>query len=450
MPLPENCPRLPINKRHGGSKIPIKKAALPVFLSFFPKPKPFFISAALWSLAAILLWYFGGEKAGAYIGLAPLADGQDAPVGVSIFWSAPFIWFYIYYVAAVALFALFWFRFSPHPWQYWSVLGTALIIFNTYFSVQVSVAVNAWYGPFYNLVQKALTTVGSVSSSEFYMNMLVFAGIAFVAITIGVFNLFFVSHWVFRWRTAMNDYYMANWQKLRHVEGASQRVQEDTMRFSQTVESLGVSFIGSIMTLIAFLPVLFRLGASITELPIIGNIPHALVWAAIFWSIFGTMFLAAVGIKLPGLQFINQRVEASYRKELVYGEDHGDRASPPTVAELFANVRRNYFRIYFHYTYFNVARIFYSQADNIFSFVVLVPSIVAGKLTLGLMTQITNVFDQVRGSFQYLVSSWTTIIELLSIYKRLRAFEAAIDDEPLPSIDQRYLEREPGVIHVDG
>jgi peptide/bleomycin uptake transporter len=282
------------------------------------------------------------------------------------------------------------------------------------------------------------------------MSMLVFAGIAFVAITVGVFNLFFVSHWVFRWRTAMNDYYMANWPKLRHVEGASQRVQEDTMRFSSTVESLGVSLVSSVMTLIAFLPVLFRLGANITELPLIGNVPHALVWAAIFWSLFGTVFLAVVGFKLPGLQFINQRVEASYRKELVYGEDHADRATPPTVRELFSNVRRNYFRIYFHYAYFNVARIFYSQADNIFSFAVLIPSIVAGKLTLGLMTQITNVFDQVRGSFQYLVSSWSTIIDLLSIYKRLRAFEAAIDDEPLPGIDQRYLEREAGVVHVDG
>jgi peptide/bleomycin uptake transporter len=31
--------------------------------------------------------------------------------------------------------------------------------------------------------------------------------------------------------------------------------------------------------------------------------------------------LLAVGIKLPGLEFKNQRVEAAYRKELVYGED---------------------------------------------------------------------------------------------------------------------------------
>ena len=45
--------------------------------------------------------------------------------------------------------------------------------------------------------------------------------------------LFFVSHYVFRWRTAMNDYFMAHWPRLRHIEGASQRVQDDTMRFSR-------------------------------------------------------------------------------------------------------------------------------------------------------------------------------------------------------------------------
>ena len=33
-------------------------------------------------------------------------------------------------------------------------------------------------------------------------------------------------------------------------------------------------------------------------------------------------------------------------------------------------------------------------------------------------------------------------MELLSIYKRLRAFEAAIDGEDLPEIDRRYLEAE--------
>ena len=150
------------------------------------------------------------------------------------------------------------------------------------------------------------------------------------------------------------------------------------------------------MTLIAFLPVLVRLSADITEVPLLGSIPHPLVVAALLWSAFGTAFLALVGIKLPGLEFRNQRVEAAYRKELVYGEDDAGRAEPPTVRQLFSNVRRNYFRLYFHYMYFNVARIFYLQIDNVFGYVILAPAIVAGSITLGLMNQILNALGQVR------------------------------------------------------
>ncbi len=411
-----------------------------MFVSFFPRPKLYFLSALLWSLLSILGWYMGGERLGALVGLPPLAPGVEPVIGASLFWSAPFLWFYVYFAAVTLVFYAFWALFSPHPWQNWSILGSALILFTTYFQVQVSVAVNAWYGPFYDLVQKGLSTPGAVAAPDYYWGLASFAGIAFVAITIGVLSMFFVSHYIFRWRTAMNDYYMAHWPKLRTIEGAAQRVQEDTMRFSTTLEQLGVSLVKSVMTLIAFLPVLFTFSEKVDVLPVVGHVPHALVWAAILWSLFGTGFLALVGIKLPGLEFNNQRVEAAYRKELVYGEDHADRADPPTMRELFGHVRHNYFRLYFHYVYFNVARIFYIQADNIFSLLILVPSIVAGKLTLGLLNQISNVFDQVRGSFQYLVNSWTTIIELLSIYKRLRAFEATIGGAPLAPIEREGLE----------
>ncbi len=115
---------------------------------------------------------------------------------------------------------------------------------------------------------------------------------------------------------------------------------------------------------------------------------------------------------------------------------------PITVKQLFSNVRKNYFRMYWHYLYFNVARYFYIQADAVLLLLMLVPTIVAGKITYGIYQQIATAFGQVSNSFQYLVNSWTTIIELLSIHKRLKAFEAAIDDKPLPEIDQRYLKRE--------
>lgn len=413
-----------------------------MFVSFFPQPKLFFLSALGWSVFLVLVWFFLGDQLGAMFGFEPVAPDAPPIIGVSSFWSTPFLWFYLYFAAGVAIFAAFWHFFSPHPWERWSILGSALILFATYFQVQVSVAINDWYGPFYNLIQTALSKSAPVEISDFYGELITFAGIAFVAVAVGVLTRFFVSHYIFRWRTAMNDYYMSHWPRLRHIEGASQRVQEDTMRFSTTMEGLGVSLVDSVMTLIAFLPVLLRLSENVTELPFVGPVPHALVVVAILWSLFGTAFLALVGIKLPGLEFRNQRVEAAYRKELVYGEDNADRADPPTVVELFSNVRKNYFRLYFHYMYFNVARIFYLQTDNIFPYIVLAPTIVAGKITLGAMNQILNAFSQVRSSFQYLVNSWTTIVELLSIYKRLRAFEATIEGEPLPEIDRRYMERE--------
>lgn len=401
-----------------------------MFKSFFPRPALFFSSAAVWSLLAIFAWFgFAAHLPGIWP-IFETAMKQPLPTTAARFIAVSQLWFYLYYWIMVAIFAVAWRLIDPHPWRRWSMWGSALIIFVTWFGVQVGVAINAWYGPFYDLIQKALTKAGSVQIAAFYHEVISFLGIALIAVVIGVLNSFFISHWVFRWRTAMNNYYMHNWQRLRHVEGAAQRVQEDTMRFATTLENWGVSFIQAIMTLVAFLPVLVALSHHVKDIPILGNIPYALVIAAVLWSVFGTGLLALVGIKLPGLEFRNQRVEAAYRKELVYGEDNADRAGPQTVQELFSRVRVNYFRLYFHYLYFNITRILYLQVDNVFGLFLLFPSIVAGTITLGLLNQITNVFDQVRGSFQYLIASWSTLIELMSIYKRLRSFEQILDDVP--------------------
>jgi len=84
-----------------------------VFVSFFPQPRGFFISAVGWTLLAILLWYAGGDRLGSWIGLPPLAAGAEPIIGASAFWSPPFLWFCTYYTLAVALFAGFWYAYRP-------------------------------------------------------------------------------------------------------------------------------------------------------------------------------------------------------------------------------------------------------------------------------------------------------------------------------------------------
>lgn len=313
--------------------------------------------------------------------------------------------------------------FANREWAAWAWPGLLVIVGGTWFSVHVEVLINKWNGRFWNLLAKATGKDADVPASDLFSSMIEFAQIAGVAVIVAVLLDFFTSHWTFRWRTALTNSYVGRFEELRHVEGASQRIQEDTMRFASTVELLGQNLVKSILSLIAFLPLLTELSQNVTELPVVGHVPNALMWAATLWSLFGTILLAGVGSRLPGLEFQNQLVEAAYRKELVYGEDDTSRASESVCRRLFDDVRKNYFTIFLNFMYFNVAKYSYLQFDVIFPYLLLVPSIAAGSFTMGQVTQTVNAFGSVSGSFQFLVMSWKTIVELISIFKRLHAFE---------------------------
>ena len=410
-----------------------------MFESFFPKPKLFLVTLILWLAFTIGIYYSIGQSIAEFIGFNFSPDDAKTVIGLGYFITPEFLWFDLYYILSTLIFYYFWANYSPHKWQVWSILGSSVLILMAYLTVQVSVVINAWYGPFYDDIQKALGGGGEVVASDLYGHLLVFCIIVLPYILFVPFKIFFTSHYVFRWRNAMNDFYTERWVKVRKIEGASQRIQEDTMRFASIMKGLGVYMVDSVMTLISFLPVLTALSIHVEELPIIGSIPYPLVTLAILWSIFGTFVLIFSGIKLPGLEFKNQRVEAAFRKELVLGEESDERADPPSLIHLFSNVRRNYFRIYFHYAYFNLVRYLYIQADNVIVYIFLIPTIVSGRITLGIMNQILRAFGQVASSFQFLVNSWTTIIDLISVYKRLQAFEASIYDRELPKIDQEFL-----------
>jgi peptide/bleomycin uptake transporter len=316
--------------------------------------------------------------------------------------------------------------FLTRYWAGWAWGGALLILTGTLGQVTIDVAINSWFGDFYNAIQGALGSPGSVSLSSYYLLLLGLGKYAGIYVLIAVLLSFFTKHWVFRWRQAMTEHYVTHWKSLHRIEGASQRVQEDTKRFATIVETLGVNIIESAFTLIAFLPILWGLSKHVHIVPIFGDLNHALVYGAILLALFGTVFLAAVGIHLPGLEFFNQRVEAAFRKEMVHAEDDVSRADLPVYRELFSAIRKNYFRLFFHYLYFDIAKYSYLQFTVVVPFILMGPTIIAGIITLGIMEQIIRAFTRVENSFQFLVRSWSSIIELISVYKRLRDFELQI------------------------
>ncbi|WP_317908230.1 putative transporter [Campylobacter coli] len=391
--------------------------------------------------------------------------------------------------------------FKSKKWALWAYLGLFLLLFFLYIQTSLNVAINSWYSDFYNVLQKpkielldsnstqkietnfennatliqeanqraeqnfqkanfinkgalyyyqslleyffnsrAMIEKESYSASDFYALILVFLAIAIPYVLIATINIYFASVYAFKWREAMTFSYLKFWKnKDDNIEGSSQRIQEDTYNFSKIVESLGLSFIKALMTLVAFIPILWSLSdvvskalfANLSEnssFYFLKNIDGLLVYIALLISLGGLVVSWFVGIKLPGLEYNNQKAEAAFRKELVYAEDNRkEYAKNETMIELFTGLKFNYKRLFLHYGYFNIWLILFEQMIVIVPFLIMAPGLFAGAIGLGIVMQINNAFDQVRSSFSVFITNWTTITQLRSIYKRLKEFEKNIE-----------------------
>jgi len=313
--------------------------------------------------------------------------------------------------------------FTTRKWLLWAWLGSFVILSSLWVQVKIDVKINEWFGVFYDMIQKALATPNAVTLQEYFASLLSFITLAGMYIALYVAISFFTAHFLFRWRTAMVEWYHSVYDKARTIEGASQRVQEDTIKFTRIMEGLGTSFIESVMVLIQFVPILLGLSVGI-PIFFFGDWQYGLITGALVWTLGGTLFLIGLGwiLRLVGVEYDLQKKEAAYRKILVIAEDDGN-VRPKRIDELFDDVRSIHFLSYVRYLYFNVGRMAYLQANVLSAYVFLAPAIVAGVVTLGVMQQIIRAFGRVEGSMQYLLKAWPTIIELMSVYKRLREFE---------------------------
>ena len=319
--------------------------------------------------------------------------------------------------------------FTNKKWFLWSWLGSMIILGSLWIQVKIDVKINEWFGGFYDMVQKALATPNAVSIEEYFTSLFSFITLAGIYVALYVIISFFTAHYLFRWRTAMVEWYHSVYDKARTIEGASQRVQEDTIKFSRIMENLGTALIESIMVLVQFVPILFGLSLSI-PIYFFGDWEYGLIVGAILWTIGGTVFLIGLGwiLRLVGVEYDIQKREAAYRKILVIAEDDGN-VRPKKIEEFFDDVRKIHFLSYIRYLYFNIGRMAYLQANVLSAYVFLAPAIVAGIMTLGVMQQIIRAFGRVEGSMQYLLKAWPTIIELVSVFRRLREFEAKLIEE---------------------
>jgi peptide/bleomycin uptake transporter len=332
--------------------------------------------------------------------------------------------------------------FLQRQWVIWSWGGFSALIILTGLQVYILVLLNDWYKAFFNLLQNAQSS----KISQYWALLITgnwdvsFAKLVAIYIGIATISHFLTRHFTFRWRQALTFFYIDKWQHLAEdIEGSSQRIQEDTQKFARILGELGLEFIESILKVIAFVAILWGLSKYL-ELPIISGIPGALVWFAIAISFGGMAISFVVGYWLPSLEYNNQRVEARFRKQLVYAEDDKRFGKLETQVTFFQDLRASYFKLFLHFSYFDLWKIFYIQSVAIFPYLIMAPSLFSGGIALGILMQTANAFGKVSESFSYYIRHWTTITELIAVYKRLREFELSLglfEGAAIGSIEER-------------
>jgi len=308
------------------------------------------------------------------------------------------------------------------------------------FQVWLNVRFNTWYRAFYDALQNKDWDI-------FIYQIGVFSLLAALFIVSAVYQIYLQQWLQIRWRRWLTTRYLGRWlgqgthyrMRLKgdSADNPDQRIADDIKQFINNTLDIGISLLGSIVTLVSFVVILWNLSAS-TPLMIGSesfNIPGYLVWAALLYAIVGTWVTHLVGRPLIRLNFDQQRYEADFRFSLVRLRENaeevtllaGERAEEERLLDRFGRVVGNWYGIMQRTKRLTFLTAGYSQVAIIFPFIVVSPLYFAGSMMLGGLMQIASAFGQVQGALSFFVKAYSDIADWKAVLNRLAGFDASID-----------------------
>ena len=303
--------------------------------------------------------------------------------------------------------------------------------------VAITVILNQWYNRFYNTLQN-YDWAGFVSA------ILFFCVLAAIFTVLAVYQTY-LNQWLqIRWRRWMTQTYLRQWLNTANhyrmqlvgdaADNPDQRIADDLQMFVQQTLAIGIGILSSIVSLCSFVFILWNLSEE-APLHLFGMVIHGyLVWAALIYSIFGTVLTHWVGWPLIPLNFQQQRFEADFRFNLVRSREnseqiaalHGEPAEREHHLNRFSNVVANWIAIMKRQkrvTFFTQS---YSQASVIFPYLMVSPVYFSKAMQLGGLMQTGSAFERVQNAMSYFVTNYQSIAQYRAVVTRLSGFEEAI------------------------
>lgn len=326
---------------------------------------------------------------------------------------------------------------SEERWIGLGLLGAVIVLELAW--VYATVLLNEWNSEFYNAIQEK-------DYAAFKYQLLVFCGIAAGAIIVAVYQIYLKQWLIIRWRRWLTRRYMDHWlsddtfYRLRlqgdMADNPDQRIADDVRMFVSQTISVGVGLFGTVVSLISFSFILWRLSGTY-DLKLFGTeivIPGYLFWSALIYAGVGTWLAHLIGRKLVGLNFDQQRYEADFRLGLVRVRENseqiallrGGREEERRLDGKFGNIWQNFFelmRLQKRLTWFTAG---YNQISTVFPYVVVAPAYFSGAILLGPLMQTASAFSSVQSAFSFFITSYSELAEWTAVVNRLTGFERSI------------------------
>jgi len=354
--------------------------------------------------------------------------------------------------AILGLLLMFW-RKGP------KIAGTLLlgvVALLTILLVIIDVLFTTWYNYFYDALQ--------MYDWRSAVNLLViFVFMAAVAIVFAVYRYYVQSYLGLRWRLWMTNRIVTQWLSRwhyyyledisGHTDNPDQRIQEDINMLANNSLALMTGVLNSVVTIFAFVLVLWKLSGTITFHFGSWGVWHFhgyLVWVAVIYAIIGTSLTFRIGRPLPTLNFEQQKREANFRFAAVDLRTHaehvalyrGEIQQRSSLLRIFDRVYENWYAIILRQKLLLWFTAGYNQVSVLLPLVVALPNYFRKVFQLGGLIQTLAAFGRIQDAFSFIVNSYTSIAEWRAVVDRLLTFLTHMD-----TLDAEAVKRNHFVFH---
>ncbi|MBK4721464.1 hypothetical protein JJL56_21645 [Azospirillum sp. YIM DDC1] len=334
-------------------------------------------------------------------------------------------------------------------WSVW--LLTAALLALTVAQVSVPVMLNLWSQRLFDaLEQRAMDRLPVMAA--------VAGGILLFNIAVTVSHLWVKRRIQFGWRAWLTRRLVGGWlsdgreltlpSRPGDHDNPDGRIAEDVRIVTELAVDLGHSLTYCLLLLISFSSILWQL-SGVVHVAFGGlslAVPGHLLLLALAFSAAGTAAAIAVARPLVRAAERRQGLEADFRFGLarvrenapVIARQHGEAVERGRMALLFGGVRRGWKRQTAALVRVMAFGASYSVLSTVFPILVVAPRYVAGAITLGMMMQTAQAFQQAVAALSWPIDNLATVAQWKASVERVLGLKEALDGiAPLAPVKAR-------------